>query len=72
MGVAVTCVGLAAVAAHPVLAQARLDYRTADPRALLQAWKTVAPEDRSALATAMVARRAQVLPYLWDAAPFPV
>jgi len=70
LGVAVALVGLAAVAAHPALGQARLDYRTADPRALLQAWKTVAPEDRSALATAMVARRAQVLPYLWDAVRF--
>ncbi len=69
-GVAVTLIGLAAVAAQPVLAQPRLDYRTADPRALLQAWKTVAPEERSALAKAMVARRAQVLPYLWDAVRF--
>jgi hypothetical protein len=66
----VALVGLAAMAAQPALAQPRLDYRTADPRALLQAWKTVPPEERGALATAMVARRAQVLPYLWDAVRF--
>jgi HEAT repeat protein len=57
-------------ASLPARGQARPDYRTASPPALVQAWKSAPREERNAIAAAMIARRAQVLPTLWDAARF--
>lgn len=51
-------------------AQVRPDYRTASPRSLVQAWRSAPREDRGAIADAMITRRAQVLPALWDSARF--
>jgi HEAT repeat protein len=65
--IAVVLITLAAAAA-PAVGQTRPDYRSADPRALIQALKTAPREERSAVAAAMVARRAEVLPALRMAA----
>lgn len=63
--------GLAlATASQPALAQASPDYRSADPRALIAAMKTAPRGERGAIADALVARRSQVLPVLWEAARF--
>lgn len=59
---------LALFVAAPVAAQSRLDVRTAQPRALVQAWRNAAPADRAAIAEALIARRAQTLPTLRDTA----
>jgi HEAT repeat protein len=58
--------GFIVVAGSAALGQARLDYRSANPRQLVDAWKTTPREERAVLAQAMVARRAQVLPALRD------
>jgi HEAT repeat protein len=63
-GLTAALVGVLAGASLPALGQTRLDYRKAPPRALVQAWKSVPSHERGALAAAMVARRAQVLPVL--------
>ena len=65
-----TLVGLLALVSQPAGGQSRPDYRTADPRALVEAWKTVPRDEQAALAAAIVARRAEMLPVLWDAARF--
>lgn len=52
----------------PVLGQTRVDYRNANPRQLVQAWRSTPPGDKAALAQAMIARRDQVLPALRDSA----
>lgn len=46
------------------------DYRTADPRALVRAYAEAPRGERAAIAGALIARRAQALPALWDAARF--
>lgn len=48
----------------PARAQGQLNYRSAEPRALVQALKAAPAADRSAVAEAMIARRAEVLPTL--------
>ncbi|MEO8605495.1 MAG: HEAT repeat domain-containing protein [bacterium] len=58
------------MASAPAFGQVRAEYRTANPRALVQAWKTVPREERDELAAAIVVRRAEMLPALWDAARF--
>lgn len=65
-GLTVALAGWLATAGLPAVGQTRLDYRNAHPRALIQAWKTAPSGERGALAAAMVARRAQVLPVLRD------
>lgn len=52
----------------PAFAQTKLDYRSASPRALLQALQIAPREEQDAIAAALVARRAQVLPALRDSA----
>ncbi len=59
---------MVACAILPAVGQAQPDYATADPRALLHAFKSAPREERNAIATALMARRAQVLPTLRDAA----
>jgi HEAT repeat protein len=54
--------------ALPALGQARTDYRNADPRQLVQAWKHAPRGERGAIAAALIARRAEALPVLRDAA----
>lgn len=66
----VALLGTLATASLPALGQSPPDYRTANPRALVQAWKTAPREEKNAIAAAMIARRAQVLPTLWDAIRF--
>lgn len=66
----VALLGTLATASLPALGQSPPDYRTASPRALVQAWKTAPREERNAIAAALVARGAQVLPALWDAIRF--
>jgi HEAT repeat protein len=61
---------LLACASQAAHAQTPPDYRTASPRALVQAWKTANRHDRAELAVAMVERRSEMLPTLWDAARF--
>jgi hypothetical protein len=55
---------LCAVGGLPAAAQTDAEYRSVSPRELVQRWKTVRRLDKPALAAAMVARRAQVLPEL--------
>lgn len=66
---AIVVAALVAAAAGPARAQTS-DYRTADPRALVQAWTQAPPRDRGPLLEALVARRAEALPVLWDTARF--
>ncbi|MDX2168780.1 MAG: HEAT repeat domain-containing protein [Deltaproteobacteria bacterium] len=54
----------------PLRAQAAPDYRAASPRDLVRELKSAPPEDRAAIVSAMVARRGQVLPELWNSARF--
>jgi HEAT repeat protein len=56
--------------AVPAFAQAAPDYRAANPKDLVRELKAAAPGDRAAIVSAMVARRGQVLPELWNAARF--
>ncbi len=61
---------LIAVASGLASAQATSDYRTADPRALVRAWAQAPRDDQAAIANAIVARRTESLPALWEAARF--
>jgi HEAT repeat protein len=56
--------------AGPLLAQTAPDYRAASPGDLVRELKTAPPGDRGAIVSAMVARRGQVLPELWNSARF--
>ena len=58
-----------AVAVAPVVAQTS-DYRSADPRALVQAWALAPQRERGPIVEALITRRAQSLPALWEAARF--
>lgn len=60
---------LAWIIAAPLLAQTS-DYRSADPRALVRAWAQAGPRDREPIAEALIERRAEAKPALWDAARF--
>lgn len=61
-------VALAWATAAPVLAQS--DYRTAAPRALVHAWAQAGKRERGPIVEALIARRAEARPALWDAARF--
>jgi HEAT repeat protein len=69
-GLRIAILALVATGSFPALAQSRPDYRAASPRALVQALKTAPAPERGAIAEAMVGRRAQVLPELWNSARF--
>ena len=66
MSVVLWC--LLASASLPAFGQSQLDLRNASPRALVQAWQSAPRNQQAAIAAAMVARRAQVLPVLRDSA----
>lgn len=46
----------------PAIAQSTASYRTANPRALVDALKSAAQDERNVIAQAMIARRAEMLP----------
>ena len=46
------------------------DYRTADPRALVNAWTHAPAAERGPIVDALIERRAQAQPALWEAARF--
>ncbi len=58
------CLALVASAVGPSRSQAQIDYRSASPRRLVEAWTGASRLERSAIADTMAARRSQVLPSL--------
>src|SRR5690606_26919973 len=46
------------------------DYRSADPRALVRAWTQAPARERGPIVEALIARRAEAQPVLWDTARF--
>lgn len=62
-GASALLVSLILASAAPQSGQAQLNYRSAEPRALIQALKA-APAERNQIAEALIARRAEVLPTL--------
>lgn len=63
-------IAAAVVLAMSAVAHGAPDYRTANPRELVRGLKTAPRQERAAIVSAMVARRGQVLPELWNAARF--
>ena len=51
-------------------AQAALNYRSAEPRALVRVWTQLPEQQRAPIVDAMAERRDEVLPALWEAARF--
>lgn len=68
VGALASIVALLTGARAPAGGQSSLSYRTANPRALVAALRAAPSDERNAVAAAMIARRAEVLPILRESA----